>query len=444
MWRARASAGCVLLALTACQIAKRPAPEERLAGVKTAPPVALPPKYQPSGDELAPSELRGEVRLLDGAAPFRWEPGKILPGHSYTLTFTAQSRTPTAVAIKFREPKHNDSFRTYRVEVAGDKPKPYRLELTAPAYTERVELVAEAKPSELALGAVSLLERAPLLRTEPVSSWNGSYVPPGYALVFNDEFSGTKLNRDKWFTRYIYSSETLDRLNDENQRYADNGNHELAGGVLRLTARRSKLSRPTGVNYESGMIRSDFTFRYGFLEARVKMPGGLGVWPAFWLNSDVSDLGKLSHPPEIDIFEFVNNGKDDKVNGIHSAATKDPEAKTRFSYEHASFKQSIQTYQAPYDFSRGWHTIAAEWTPSELSVFVDGLKIYTRNFRWVYADGTPAGPAHVLLNLAIGGQWAGRYGIDDTAFPQSLAVDWVRVYQKPTSESPSPASAPSP
>ncbi|HYP86649.1 MAG TPA: family 16 glycosylhydrolase, partial [Polyangiaceae bacterium] len=135
-------------------------------------------------------------------------------------------------------------------------------------------------------------------------------------------------------------------------------------------------------------------------------------------------------PPEIDFFEFVNNGKDDKINEIHSAATKDPAAATRFSYEHPSFWRSVQKYRAPFNFNDGFHTIGAEWTKDDFSIYVDGLKIYTRNFRWVYNDGSQAGPAHILLNLAIGGQWAGRYGIDDSAFPQALAIDWVRVYQK--------------
>jgi beta-glucanase (GH16 family) len=429
-WR-RAILLALAAPLAACQVAKQAPPEQRLEAVNVAPPIAPPLAYQPSTTELAPAELRGEPRPFEGVTTFPLPATALRPGRSYRLRFTAFSKGSAAVVVKLREPKRNDSFRSYRVLVGSDQPKPYVLELTAPVYAERAELVIEAKSAALTLGAASLTERSPLPRTTPVTSWAGSFVPPGYALVFNDEFSGASLDRTKWFTRYIYSSETLDRLNDENQRYLDDGNHKLAGGVLYLVAKRSKLSRPSGVNYESGMVRSDFTFRYGFLEARVKMPGGLGVWPAFWLNSDVSETGKLSHPPEIDIFEFVNNGKDDKINGIHSAASKDPQAATRFLYAHPSFNTRIQTYRAPFNFNDGFHTFGAEWTPDELSVFVDGIKIYTRNFRWVYADGSVAGPAHVLLNLAVGGQWAGRYGIDDAAFPQALAIDWVRVYQKP-------------
>jgi beta-glucanase (GH16 family) len=197
-----------------------------------------------------------------------------------------------------------------------------------------------------------------------------------------------------------------------------------------LVAKHLKLSRTSGINYESGMIRSDWTARYGFFEARVKMPGGLGVWPAFWLNSDVSESGRLTHPPEIDLFEFVNNGKDDKVNKIHVAASSNPDGSQRYLYQHPKFSEHYQDYFAPFNFNSGFHTIAGEWTPETLTIYVDGLEIVSRTFHWQYRDKSLAGPAHLLLNLAIGGQWAGRYGIDDAAFPQALEVDWVRVYQK--------------
>jgi beta-glucanase (GH16 family) len=433
-WRDVAWGSAVGLALlVACQIAKPRAPEVKLLPVKAALPVLPLETYELDGAELAPAELRAEQsQAIAGLKTFELPEASIVPGRSYRLQFRARvgGGRDAVVAIKFREPDKKASFRTYRISVSGAAARDYTLEFTAPAYAELAELVVDGRSAQPWLENASLQMRRPLPRTQPVKSWAGSFVPAGYALAFNDEFEGNRLDSSKWYTRYIYGSETLDRLNDENQRYTDDDTHRIAGGVLYLVAKRSKLSKPSGVNYESGMIRSDFTLRYGFLEARVKMPGGLGVWPAFWINSDVSETGKLSHPPEADFFEFVNNGKDDKRNEIHSAATKDPSAATRFSYEHPSFWRSVQKYRAPFDFSQGFHTIGAEWTKDDLTVYVDGLKIYARNFRWVYNDGSLAGPAHVLLNLAIGGQWAGRYGIDDSAFPQALAIDWVRVYQK--------------
>jgi len=424
------------LALVGCQTARgAERSESRLEErIKSPPPTVPPPSYSVDPAELWPAPLLGsKEQQLSRDTKYGFEPTTFKPGHSYRLELVAQllGKKPVRVALQFREPAHQGTFRTFAQTVEPGKARAYSLELTAPAYVALAELVVEAKDSPVSIQSASLKERAPIGLTEPVTSWAASYVPPAYGLVFNDEFSGTALNRKKWFTRYIYASETLDRLNDENQRYADNGNQRVAGGVLSLVATRAKLSKPSGLNYESGMIRSDFTLRYGFFESRVKMPSGLGTWAAFWINSDVSESGRLGHPPEIDFFEFVNNGKDDKVDKIHSAATRTPDGfEARFLYKHERFVEAHQDFRAPFHFDDAFHTIGAEWTPSDFTLYVDGLKVVTRTVEWKYKDGELAGPAHVLLNLAIGGQWAGRYGIDDAAFPQALAVDWVRVYQK--------------
>lgn len=427
---------CAVLALmlvsSACQVARRSPAEVRLNDRRKTPPPLLPlPAYEPSASERLPSELRGElgsVASLIAALPA----DTFQAGRSYRLELSASAEAPGggSVAIRFREPKHRNTYRTYKVQVTGSSPGRYELELTAPAYVALAELALDGRGGKLTISSASLKEIGPLPRTTPVASWAGSFVPEGYGLVFNDEFSGTSLDRKKWYTRYIYASETLDRLNDENQRYTDNDNHRVQGGTLSLVARKLKRSQPSGINFESGMIRSDFTARYGFYEARVKMPSAIGTWAAFWLNSDVSETGRLNHPPEVDFFEFVNNGKDDKVDKIHSAATRTPTGVAHFSYKHERFIEKHQDYRAPFNFDDDFHTIGTEWTPSELTLYVDGLKIYTRTFDWKYKDGELAGPAHVLFNLAIGGQWAGRYGIDDDAFPQALVIDWVRVYQK--------------
>ena len=428
--------GLLALVVVACQSARAAEPAElRLAERTKTPPPTLPAlSYALETLELLPQELATQKELRASAvAKYTLGPTTFKPGHSYRLAFSARllGDKPASVSIKFREPAHQGTFRTFAQSIERGNARTYVLELTAPAYASLAELTIGADGAEVVLDSISLRECPPLARTEPVSSWAASYVPAGYGLVFNDEFSGNALNRRKWFTRYIYASETLDRLNDENQRYADNDNHRVSGGILSLVAKREKLSKPSGLNYQSGMIRSDFTLRYGFFEARVKMPGGLGAWAAFWINSDVSENGRLGHPPEIDFFEFVNNGKDDKVNKIHSAATRTPDGFTaRFLYKNERFIEQHQDYRAPFNFDEAFHTVGAEWTPADFTLYVDGLKIVTRTVEWKYKDGELAGPAHVLLNLAIGGQWAGRYGIDDAAFPQALAVDWLRVYQK--------------
>lgn len=406
-----------------------PAPAERAPEVLVSraadPPPVLPRRAYQS--QRPPVFELGELRT--GREVVRRLPPKTLsPKKSYRLTFRGEAPGGGKLQVIFREPQDR-SFRTFEVE-APSQGGVGLLEFDAPAFTERAELRLVPRRGELRVRDLKLVLIPAREQTEPIRSYQDSFVPRGYGLVFNDEFEGAALERSKWFTRYIYGSETLDRLGSEKQRYRDNDNHVVAGGVLKLVARKTTDSDPQGVHYESGVIRSDFTFHYGFLETRVKMPGGLGVFPAFWLNSDVSRTGRMEHPPEIDIFEFVNNGKDDTVDKIHIAASSPPGYTNRVLFSDRDFNRKHKTYRAPFHFNEGFHTIGCEWTPSAITTYVDGKPIVMTTFRWVYDEGELGGPAHVLLNLAIGGEWAGRYGIDDAAFPQALEVDWVRVYQR--------------
>lgn len=383
------------------------------------PPTASSARYTVAGTELATPASGATVQKLPV--------GALQAGRSYTLAVRASGKG--SVAVRFREPKQQQTYRTYATPVDGSTATDYTVEFTAPAYTDLAEIALQG---QLGVERVSLKMRPALPRTEPVKDWGESFTPPGYQLVFNDEFNGTALDRRRWFTRYINGNETTDRLNDENQRYTDKDNHVESDGLLRLVARRKELSQPNGLNYESGMIRSDFTLRYGFLEARVKMPGGRGVWPAFWMISDVGETGRINWPPEIDIFEFVNNVENDKVNKIHIAANVTPKgSKPVWLYTAPGMKPAVNDWVAPFDFDKGWHTIAVEWTPERVGWYVDGQNVASRLHSWTYDDGVLASPAHILLNFAVGGAWAGRHGIDDSAFPQSLDIDWVRVYQKP-------------
>ncbi|KQV99452.1 family 16 glycosylhydrolase [Rhizobacter sp. Root1221] len=359
--------------------------------------------------------------------------GTLVPNASYTVKFRARNENATGVttvAMKFQIPPYNEAFRTYKTTVTGTAWKDYEFEFTAPVYTKG-ELSVLANGSRSVVDTVSMKMRSAIATTEPKADPSGSIVPAGgYTMVFNDEFNGTTLNRAKWHTRMIYNSGTSDRMHDEKQRYRDNDNHRVANGVLSLVARKVSETDPNGVNYESGMIRSDWTSRYGYYEARVKMPAGVGVWPAFWLNSDVSATGRLSWPPEIDIFEYVNNGVEDTSNMIHSNVVTMDRKPSQVFYSDPAFNTQYTFWRAPFNFSDGFHVIGAEWTPTTVTMYVDGQKIYTRAATWNYDDGTAGGPAHILLNFAVGGAWAGRHGIDDAAFPQEMQVDWVRVYQK--------------
>ncbi|MGY8681565.1 glycoside hydrolase family 16 protein [Bradyrhizobium sp. UFLA05-153] len=254
----------------------------------------------------------------------------------------------------------------------------------------------------------------------PIHSANAG----GWELVFSDEFNGTSLDRNKWATRYLYQNETMDYFTDESQRYRDN-QISVSGGVLDLRAEKKEGAS----HFESGLIRSHRTFYYGYYEARVFLPSGKGVFPAFWLEADYDQDGKFWHPPEIDILEYVINGSTDKPNMLHSSAAPwgipNP-----FTFVDPSFRTNFMVMVDKEDLNHDWHVAGFVWTPESITLFWDGRRIYTRKYEWLRKDGQLGPPAHVDFNFAVGGsKWAGKNGIDEAAFPQAFKVDYVRVCQ---------------
>ncbi len=254
----------------------------------------------------------------------------------------------------------------------------------------------------------------------------------GWELVFSDEFNGSELDRDKWATRYIYDNELCDTFpkNGEQQRYTDRGTHLVRGGNLELVAR--KVASTGKLDYESGVIRSYQTFYYGYYEARVKTPKARGSWPAFWLVGDRDKDGYITWPPEIDVFDNANNGDDATPTTIYSGGVDSNDGKGPQG-GNVVWSAPGMDYRGVFHVKKPltgeWHTYGMLWTPQKLTLWLDGKMVMTKAYRWVDNDGKLPGPAHVLLNLAVGGPWAGRKGIEDALFPQTFAIDYVRVCQ---------------
>ena len=189
----------------------------------------------------------------------------------------------------------------------------------------------------------------PMTQAEPASASDrdSAYVPAGYVKVFADEFSESRLDTSKWWTRYIHGGGTLDVLNDEAQRYRESGNHVMTGHSLTLLAKKV-AAESSGDDYQSGMIRSKTSFKYGYFEARMKVPDAIGVRPAFWLNPSArSTDGKIAWPPEIDIAELANNGAEDTMRMLHVGLISHGAQAPAVQYADPNFHQDWNYLRRP-------------------------------------------------------------------------------------------------
>lgn len=224
-----------------------------------------------------------------------------------------------------------------------------------------------------------------------------------YELVWSDEFDGTSLNTSKWG----YENGNLG-VNNEKQ-YYQTENVAVSNGNLVITARKQTVA---GQPYTSGRINTNgkFSRKYGRVEARIKLPGVQGLWPAFWmLGSNIATAGWPACG-EIDIMEHVNTGNT-VLGTIHWF-------NTAYSYYGGS------TTTTPTDY----HIYAIEWDASSIRWYVDGVQYHTANIL-NNINGTEEfhNNFFILLNVAVGGNLPGNT-INDNALPASMLVDYVRVY----------------
>ncbi len=246
--------------------------------------------------------------------------------------------------------------------------------------------------------------------------------PPGWKLVWSDEFEGKEIDFSKWDVE----ENGHGGGNGEMQFYADRPeNIRLEKGRLVIEARQGKFNF-AGVekDFTSGRMRTKrrASWLYGRFEVRAKLPAGRGIWPAIWMLPEKEAYGGWAASGEIDIMEMVGH-EPHKVHGtLHHGAgwPKNVHTGAPFTLEKGSFAD---------DF----HVFAIEWDKGEIRWYVDG-KLYQTQNKWSSTGGEfPAPfdqPFHLILNVAVGGAWPGPPDAA-TVFPQKMEVDYVRVYQKP-------------
>lgn len=252
----------------------------------------------------------------------------------------------------------------------------------------------------------------PTAEPTPAATATPDLTIEGWELDWHDEFDGTELNMDYWTP--IVSGDGGG--NGEVQFYTDRPeNLFLEDGNLVIQAQeeayRGKLF--TSARLET---KEKVEVQYGRIEARMQIPVGQGYWPAFWmLGTNIDEVG-WPFAGEIDIME--NIGSEPKL--IHGTIHG-----PRYSGGNGMSASKRLTTGAEY--TDNFHVFAIEWEENEIRWYMDGELYHVQTpetvpDEWVYNQ-----PFYMILNLAIGGEWPGYPG-RDTEFPQTLKVDYVRVY----------------
>jgi beta-glucanase (GH16 family) len=245
-------------------------------------------------------------------------------------------------------------------------------------------------------------------------------------LVWSDEFDQDGApNPDKW--SFEIGDGTAQGIpgwgNNELQYYTDRPeNAVVENGVLKITARQEFFD---GSNYTSARLitKGLFDKKYGRFEARIKLPYGKGYWPAFWMLGDDSDGEVWPQIGEIDIMEYLGDEPTTAFGTIHGPGYSGGES--------ISKEYILQNNR----FDNEFHVFGIEWSPNQINWYIDDVLYLTLTpedveeetdgeGEWVFNDRD----FYMILNVAVGGNLPGN-PTPETVFPQSMIVDYVRVYE---------------
>lgn len=237
--------------------------------------------------------------------------------------------------------------------------------------------------------------------------------------MWSDEFDGDRLDPDKW----VFETGAHGWGNNDLANYTADQNTEVSDGTLKIIAEKVGDGQNVG-DYTSARLNSLQSFTYGRMEVRAKVPDvrGNGLWPAIWtLGENIREVGWPACG-EIDLMEYVSFDP----NTFHASAHTD-------AFNHRQGNHITSGGIALPTIEEEFHTYGVIWTEDSLKYYVDD----TTNVVFTYdkpANATDAEwpfdkPQFFLLNLAVGGDWAGAHGVDDDVFPATFEIDHVRVYR---------------
>ena len=350
----------------------------------------------------------------------------VLKSGAERLTVPVMQEAPMAVsATAFYSYSAGDSF-TLTVTTAGDWDIAAEEDWIAVDKSGETTATITTQPNEtLAMrrGTVTVTcgqERQTVGITQESAEDTEVRVPEGYTLMWSDEFNqGETLDADDW----THEVQGPGWVNNELQTYVDG----QAGGrrVTELVDGKLNIHCFKGANGSiySGRVYAHVNegWLHGYFEARILLPKGKGTWPAFWMMPVNNDFGANPWPDcgEIDIMEEVGVDANIVSSSIHCKA-----------YNHTIGTQKTQSRNIGTAESE-FHVYACEWTEDYLRFFVDGEELMTFRNEGTGRDTWPFTYAfYPILNLAWGGDWGGYAGVDESALPVTMKVDYLRVFQK--------------
>lgn len=247
-----------------------------------------------------------------------------------------------------------------------------------------------------------------------------SYQPNvlGQELVWQDDFNGTELDRSKWTPIIGDGCPNLCGFGNNELQFYTEENISLESGTLVMTAKKESIEKS---DYSSVKLvsRGKGDWQYGKIVVRAQLPSGRGTWPAIWMLPTLGDVAmRWPDDGEIDIMEHVDYNQGMVYGTIHTK----------------KFNHMVGTQKSDSIFIADAHTTFHEYSVSwdeETMVWAVDDEVYLTLFKG--GEGMEGWPFdkkfHLILNLAIGGNWGGSQGVDDQIWPQRFIIDFVKVYQ---------------
>ncbi|WP_439483139.1 glycoside hydrolase family 16 protein [Cyclobacterium plantarum] len=253
----------------------------------------------------------------------------------------------------------------------------------------------------------------------PDSGFTSPMTYEGYALVWNDEFEAQTLSSD-WVFEIGDGCPNLCGWGNNELQYYRRENTELKDGYLVVTAREENMG---GKNYTSSRLKTQGqqNFQFGRIDIRAALPQGQGIWPAFWMLGE--NITEVPWPAcgEIDIMEMIGGDADGRDNTVHGTLHWDNNG----NYASDGGKLSLSDGAILKD---NFHVYSLIWEENQITWLLDDEVFHSMDISPAAMDEFSE-PFFLLINMAVGGNWPGNPDAS-TRFPQQLAVDYVRVFER--------------